>query len=190
MSVLYLGAERFSKYSGYGGGFKFIEPHFDESAIDQRNRSLTSIVCMDALEGCGGIKDQCKVIPFKRELIKSCCGFSCDESLLREGDSIRKLPIASGNWGCGMFGGNKEVKTIIQWISASLSGRELRYYTFNDKNLTERQEAFVKVCVENNLTTGDLYNLCMEFGARDTEEVGVFEYIYNILNKKAEPSSV
>ena len=145
---------------------------------------------MDALEGCGGIKDQCKVIQFKRELVKSYCGFSCDESLLREGDNIRKLPIASGNWGCGMFGGNKEVKTIIQWISASLCGRELHYYTFNDKNLTERQQAFVKVCVENNLTTGDLYNLCIEFGDKDTEEVGVFEYIYNRFNKQEEPSAV
>ena len=155
----------------------------DDNPVDQLNRSLTSIVCIDALEGCGGIKEQCNVLQLDRELVKSYCGFSCDEAIIREGESKAKLPVASGNWGCGMFGGNKEVKTVIQWISASLCGRELHYYTFKDAKLTERQEAFVKVCIENGLTTGDLYNLCIEFGSKDTEEVGLFEFIKNKFSK-------
>ena len=82
-----------------------------------------------------------------------------------------------------MFGGNKEVKTIIQWISASLCGRELHYYTFKDAKLSEKQQAFVKVCIENGLNTGDLYNLCIEFASIDTEEVGVFEFVTNRFSK-------
>ncbi|KAL2922419.1 Poly(ADP-ribose) glycohydrolase 1 [Bienertia sinuspersici] len=27
--------------------------------------------------------------------------------------------IATGNWGCGAFGGDPEVKTVIQWLAAS-----------------------------------------------------------------------
>lgn len=27
--------------------------------------------------------------------------------------------IATGNWGCGAFGGDPELKTIIQWLAAS-----------------------------------------------------------------------
>lgn len=27
--------------------------------------------------------------------------------------------IATGNWGCGAFGGDPEIKSIIQWLAAS-----------------------------------------------------------------------
>lgn len=27
--------------------------------------------------------------------------------------------IVTGNWGCGAFGGDPELKTIIQWLAAS-----------------------------------------------------------------------
>lgn len=29
------------------------------------------------------------------------------------------IGIATGNWGCGAFGGDPEIKTIIQWLAAS-----------------------------------------------------------------------
>ena len=46
-----LGAEKFSNYTGYGGGFKFEGSYVDENPVDELNRSRTSIVCIDALEG-------------------------------------------------------------------------------------------------------------------------------------------
>ena len=186
---MHLGAEKFSNYSGYGGGFRFAGSYIDENPVDGLNRSSTSIACIDALEGCGGIKHQCAAVQFKRELVKSYCGFSCDESIEKEGDAIRKLPVASGNWGCGMFGGSKGVKTVIQWISASLCCRELHYYTFKDAELSEKQDTFAKLCLDNGLTTGDLFNLCLEFGGKDTEEVGIFDYITNKYSKMDDDAS-
>jgi poly(ADP-ribose) glycohydrolase len=44
----------------------------------------------------------------------------------------RLLPIASGNWGCGAFGGDPQLKAVIQWLAASPEGRRLRYFTFGD----------------------------------------------------------
>lgn len=29
------------------------------------------------------------------------------------------IGIATGNWGCGAFGGDPELKAIIQWLAAS-----------------------------------------------------------------------
>lgn len=29
------------------------------------------------------------------------------------------IGVATGNWGCGAFGGDPEVKAIIQWLAAS-----------------------------------------------------------------------
>ncbi|RDX78684.1 Poly(ADP-ribose) glycohydrolase 1, partial [Mucuna pruriens] len=36
-------------------------------------------------------------------------------------DLANNIGVATGNWGCGAFGGNPEVKTIIQWLAASQS---------------------------------------------------------------------
>lgn len=33
--------------------------------------------------------------------------------------SLCDVGIATGNWGCGAFGGDPEVKTVVQWLAAS-----------------------------------------------------------------------
>ncbi|XVF86196.1 hypothetical protein PTKIN_Ptkin18bG0021000 [Pterospermum kingtungense] len=40
------------------------------------------------------------------------------------------IGIATGNWGCGAFGGDPEIKTIIQWLAASQALRPfISYHT-------------------------------------------------------------
>lgn len=29
------------------------------------------------------------------------------------------IGVSTGNWGCGAFGGNPEIKSMIQWIAAA-----------------------------------------------------------------------
>lgn len=31
----------------------------------------------------------------------------------------KNIGVATGNWGCGAFGGDPELKSIIQWLAAS-----------------------------------------------------------------------
>jgi poly(ADP-ribose) glycohydrolase len=39
--------------------------------------------------------------------------------------------VATGNWGCGVFGGDPELKATIQWLAASQTRRPfISYYTF------------------------------------------------------------
>jgi hypothetical protein len=33
--------------------------------------------------------------------------------------SDHSIGVSTGNWGCGAFGGNPEIKSMIQWIAAS-----------------------------------------------------------------------
>ncbi len=66
-----------------------------------------------------------------RDLIKSYVGFRGVQSDPDFEES--KSFIVTGNWGCGMFGGKPEIKILVQWIAASLSGRELIYTTFGNK---------------------------------------------------------
>ncbi|KAL6586789.1 hypothetical protein OROMI_001777 [Orobanche minor] len=60
---------------------------------------------------------------------KALCGFvfKCNYQLYQKvrrenGCSFalgNNVGIATGNWGCGVFGGDPEIKTIIQWLAAS-----------------------------------------------------------------------
>lgn len=64
--------------------------------------------------------------------------------------------IATGNWGCGAFGGHLQLKFVLQWIAASVSNKlspgmdsamthDMLYYTFGMPELGRDIEAFVKV---------------------------------------------
>ena len=44
------------------------------------------------------------------------------------GDTSQKSRVNSGFWGCGAFGGNRTLMTIIQLVAASLAGVDLRYW--------------------------------------------------------------
>lgn len=49
-------------------------------------------------------------------------------------------PVATGNWGCGVFGGDPEFKSLLQWMAASRANvPKLRYYTFGDTRVSNRK---------------------------------------------------
>jgi hypothetical protein len=48
-------------------------------------------------------------------------------------DMKTTVGIATGNWGCGVFGGNLELKSLLQWLAASQAGRPyMLYFSFQD----------------------------------------------------------
>ena len=47
-------------------------------------------------------------------------------------------PVATGNWGCGVFRGDPELKAVIQWVAASAAGCPVVvYHTFGDKRISQ-----------------------------------------------------
>jgi len=38
--------------------------------------------------------------------------------------------VCLGNWGCGVFGGNKKLKSIIQLMAAAACNKDVHYFTF------------------------------------------------------------
>ena len=47
-------------------------------------------------------------------------------------------PIATGNWGCGVFGGDPQLKAMIQWAAVSAAGRpKMMYFPFNDRRVNQ-----------------------------------------------------
>ena len=49
----------------------------------------------------------------------------------------RVRPVATGNWGCGVFRGDPELKAVIQWMAASAAGcPAVVYHTFGDQRMS------------------------------------------------------
>lgn len=72
------------------------------------------VIAMDAL--CLDDRDvQFREALMLREINKAFCGFSM----------AAKDVISSGEWGCGVFHGNAYLKALLQWIAASLAGRDV-----------------------------------------------------------------
>lgn len=156
-ALFIVGALQYSRYEGYGGSFKFVGP--TDAAMsytlpaDARNRRGPHIVALDALVFPGS--DQYKEGYILRELRKSYVACLGDPS---EDAGPRRCGFATGNWGCGVFGGDPELKALIQWLSASAADREVAYYPFGDKRVARLQEV-VDAVQESGCTCGELYGL-------------------------------
>jgi poly(ADP-ribose) glycohydrolase len=99
--------------------------------------TLQKIIAIDALMNIisGG---QWKMKSMLREITKAYTGFSVPYDVIC-GDSDEKnnygSSIATGNWGCGAFGGNAKLKFVLQWVASSLAERSLVYCTFGSQDM-------------------------------------------------------
>ncbi|KAF9116171.1 hypothetical protein BGX27_004511 [Mortierella sp. AM989] len=163
-ALLIKGAERFSNYNGYASTFSWHSDYVDETPRDQLGRRKTEICAIDAL-------------PFKsrelrlrqfsrgnilREVNKALAGFrispitSTEWGQCRAENPLTDSPmIATGNWGCGAFGGHVQLKFLIQLLAASVCGgyskddvdlplgRDIVYYTYGLDVLSGEIQTFM-----------------------------------------------
>ncbi|XP_077225289.1 poly(ADP-ribose) glycohydrolase 1-like isoform X2 [Tasmannia lanceolata] len=90
-------------------------------------------------------------------------GTSSNCEHIQGSDSRENIGVATGNWGCGAFGGDPELKSIIQWLAASQALRHfILYYTFGEKALQRLGEVSQWI-LSHKWTVGDLWNLLVEY---------------------------
>lgn len=124
---------------------------------------MTNICAIDAIPFKSKISrlNQFERYSILREFNKCLVGFRPSIHLQ---DSLAPQPIATGNWGCGAFGGDMQLKFVIQWMASSVlreskvigtgvtlssDDRMMYYYTFGTPTLQLEIENFLKV-VENS----------------------------------------
>ncbi|KAG1690105.1 hypothetical protein DVH05_028441 [Phytophthora capsici] len=127
------GTERYSGYKGYGGSFIYGGNFEDTTPLvslpDGSSRRECVIVGIDATDyGSARVERQYTRGHVWRDLVKAYAGFAYPNA--HDGPSKRCWPVATGNWGCGVFRGDRELKFLIQWLAASLRDRELVYVLF------------------------------------------------------------
>lgn len=91
-----------------------------------------------------------------------------------------KIGIVTGNWGCGAFGGDPEVKAILQWLAASQALRPfILYHTFGVEPL-QSLEQVTQWIISQEWTVGELWNMLVEYGQQryiGRTTVGFFRWL-------------
>ena len=119
----------YSRYKGYGSSFKF-----EKSSItnDLTKIKRHRIIAIDATVSRGFFFNNPQK-DIMRDIHKAYVGFNLIN--LESQKDVEKT-ISTGNWGCGVFGGNHELKFLQQWIAASFAGvKKLFYFTFNNEKM-------------------------------------------------------
>ncbi|XP_074560374.1 poly(ADP-ribose) glycohydrolase 1-like isoform X2 [Curcuma longa] len=158
----------------------------DNKPFDSMGRRKTWIVAIDAL--CNPRMRQYEIEYLVRETIKALCGFfdqskykcriedvgsseskkcNAEGTSVGESSSVRdfqgSIGIATGNWGCGAFGGDLEVKSMIQWLAASEGLRPfIHYYSFGVAAMQKLEEV-TRWILQHGWTVSDLWSMLAEY---------------------------
>ncbi|CAF1246391.1 unnamed protein product [Rotaria sordida] len=171
--IFLIGCERYSSYRGYAKSFQFDEDYEDNTPRDNWGRRWCHVVAMDAIY-FRNPSDQYQMKAVDRELLKAYTSFSP----LGKGSDY-EFAIATGNWGCGAFNGDKQLKAIIQLMAASEARRPLIYAAYGDKNLITSFSVVYDYLKNQGATVGDLYYYLIRY-YRKPHRDSLFEYIFTI----------
>lgn len=63
--------------------------------------------------------------------------------------------MASGNWGCGVYRGDPQLKSLLQLMAAAEVGRDFAYFTFGDVPLRDSMASIHEFLFEKDVTVGE-----------------------------------
>ncbi|XP_064164886.1 poly(ADP-ribose) glycohydrolase isoform X1 [Anguilla rostrata] len=152
------GSQRYSDYFGYSDDFTCLGHHKDETSRDEWWRRYRQIVAIDALN-FKNPREQFNMKKVTRELNKAYCGFMGETNTHPD----YYPAIATGNWGCGAFGGDPRLKALIQMMAAAVTRRDMAYFTFDDSHLELDLRKIHHFLTTHKVTVGRLYNTLENF---------------------------
>ncbi|KAK2824333.1 hypothetical protein Q5P01_021508 [Channa striata] len=182
--LIITGTEQYSKYSGYAESYKWEESYKDETPRDDWQRRCTEIVAIDALK-YRNFLDQFVPEKMTRELNKAYCGFFRNNA-----NSKHLSAVATGNWGCGAFGGDTRLKALIQLMAAAEAGRDVAYFTFGDSELMKDVHKMHTFLKKNEVTVGSLYLLLDQYASEVCKNCPTTRpaiSLYNFIYEKVSP---
>ncbi|CAN9499769.1 unnamed protein product [Ophioblennius macclurei] len=184
--LIITGTEQYSEYTGYAECYKWKASYKDETPRDDWHRRCTEIVAIDAIKYRHFLE---QFIPEKmtRELNKAYCGF------YRHNANVKELSaVATGNWGCGAFGGDTRLKVLIQLMAAAEAGRDVAYFTFGDAQLMRDVHKMHTFLTERKVRVGRIYTLLNQYfdvvckNCRTTRpDTSLYSFIYERVSSPA-----
>eukprot|EP00047_Mylnosiga_fluctuans_P014372 m.37896 g.37896 ORF g.37896 m.37896 type:complete len:632 (-) comp5473_c1_seq2:1337-3232(-) len=169
-AILMTGAERFSSYTGYGYNFDWAGDYIDPTPRDDEGRLRKDIIAIDAIYFYKtSVTDQLSDKKLRRELNKAYLGFSCPVA--------RPIGIATGNWGCGAFNGDKRIKAIIQLLACSAARRNVQYFTFGDSELVRDIMPLYRLLKEKGSTVKDVFKALRTYTSTGKGSAALVHYL-------------
>ena len=74
----------------------------------------------------------------------------------------------------GAFGGDPYLKSVLQWLAASQSGRDMQYFTFNDQSLAASLER-LSTLYAGSATVGDVFGALLRVCGSNLSRMTVHE---------------
>lgn len=169
-ALVMTGCERYCRYSGYASSFQFAGNFVDETPFDSSRRRKSCITAIDALHFKQGFH-QFREELMLRELNKAYVGFFYD---------LNSSPpaVASGNWGCGAFGGDPHLKSLLQLIVCAAIKRPLVYFTFSNETLKDDIDKMTKFLRDNRITISQLWSYLLQFNKHKLDSDQLYPFIY------------
>ena len=164
--ILISGAECFNTHQGYSKSLKF-------TGSEKRVEGDVTRVAIDATRFTGIIRKQYELPYLLRELNKAYVAFDHHYPKLN-------ASVATGNWGCGAFGGSIQLKSLLQWIAASTCERPVTYYTFGDAK-SDGIDTVSALLLAKEVTVAHLamvlFDFCDQIEPTDRPETDLFVHI-------------
>eukprot|EP00727_Mastigamoeba_balamuthi_P007915 m51a1_g3744 hypothetical protein (851) ;mRNA; f:61658-64904 len=144
-AIVMSGTRRCSRYTGYQGTFRFAGIHPEALPAEARMEDLQRIVAIDAVIAFMGIS-QFSQQAVDRDIHKAYVGF------------LGYRAISTGAWGCGAFGGDRELKMLQQAIAASVAAVPVLYFsTFGKSDDAIHLDKMYKEVMSKAPDAGALY---------------------------------
>ncbi|WMV59397.1 hypothetical protein MTR67_052782 [Solanum verrucosum] len=100
-------------------------------------------------------------------------------------DYQQEIGVVTGNWGCGAFGGDPQLKAMLQWLAASQALRPfIMYYTF-DLEALQMLGQVAQWISSQGWTVGELWDMLMDYSVqrlRGETGAGFFSWLLPSLN--------
>ncbi|CAD8072284.1 unnamed protein product [Paramecium sonneborni] len=153
-SIIIEKVNRLIMYDGY-------RDKFECKGTVKQIRSV-NFICIDAGDYSDNYSYQYK--NYKRELIKSYSGFY----------GIQK--ICTGKWGCGAFGGEWQLKALIQWVAASLGGCQQLLF-INDESYPFNQAFNLIKSLNSNQLWEQIQKYCQKKQQDELSNINAIDFI-------------
>eukprot|EP00045_Choanoeca_perplexa_P006235 m.52931 g.52931 ORF g.52931 m.52931 type:complete len:443 (+) comp13532_c0_seq4:218-1546(+) len=172
-----IGSRPYAGYTGYGGNLRF-SPLSDDANLPQQLEDSTHTSYLCAIDAVPHPRSSQYGIEGRlRECCKALAGFTTPDHL-PHAEMWQQWSVTTGNWGCGVFGGYRPLKSLLQWMAASASNRKMIYCTFDQGSSPFGQELaqLASVAVAKRVTVGTLWQLVDDvisrtLATKDTSEL-------------------
>ena len=155
-AIVITGAKKFANYTDYG-----LDAFYIGKNVQDWDWSSRKIIAIDAIFFEEGIGDnrflQMNENLLKREVYKCLVGMQ----------AAKGLGVSTGHWGCGAFGGDKEIKAIIQVLAASVAEvKHLNFFAFGDKTFAEQFTTMMDCLYKCDIRVNVLWDILLNESKR------------------------